>query len=99
MAENPITNTRDSAKVRTIKGVICETRKTCLETAPQERGKFTHETQDLGHEIEGCKSIKLVLSIRIEQLQKQPRDSQLKEQEMGKHAEIMLMQFLNHPLT
>lgn len=97
MAENQITNTRDSAEVRKIKGVICKLSEVCLEAVPQERGKFTHGMQDLGYEIEGCKSTELVLSIRIEQLLKQPRDSQLKQQEMGKHVEIMLIQSLNHP--
>lgn len=62
-----------------------------LRSCLPQKEKLSHEIQDLEDKIESHKSTKLLLSVKVEQLQKQLEESQLQQQKLGKRIEIMLM--------
>ncbi|KAK4819568.1 LOW QUALITY PROTEIN: hypothetical protein QYF61_007079 [Mycteria americana] len=68
-----------------------------LEAAHQERENRNKKEQDLEKEIEGRKATELLLSLKIEQLQKQLQEEKEKRQKLGEKVEMMLIQALRPP--
>lgn len=75
--EKQLNAARGSTKDGKDKGIICKMLGTCPAVACRERGKTTHKMQDLQNETEGCKTTELLLSVKIEQLQKQLEEATL----------------------
>lgn len=63
-------------------GIISKVLGTCLEAACKERRETTHKMQDLQDDSETTEQL---LSVKIEKLQKQLEEAQLKEQKLGEH--------------
>ena len=95
--EKQLTIARGATKFGKNKGMICKMLGVCLEAACHEREKVNRKIQNLQDEITGHKSTNLLLSIKIEQLQQQLKESQLKQQKLGERVEMMLMQSPNPP--
>ncbi|KAK4806261.1 hypothetical protein QYF61_013405 [Mycteria americana] len=84
--------TRGHTKDGKGKGIICKMLGACLEAAHQERDNRNKKEQDLEKEIEGRKATELLLSLKIEQLQKQLQEEKEKRQKLGEKVEMMLIQ-------
>ncbi|KAK4819549.1 hypothetical protein QYF61_007060 [Mycteria americana] len=89
--------TRGHTKDGKGKGIICKMLGACLEAAHQERDNRNKKEQDLEKEIEGRKATELLLSLKIEQLQKQLQEEKEKRQKLGEKVEMMLIQAPHPP--
>ncbi|XP_009696790.1 PREDICTED: olfactory receptor 477-like [Cariama cristata] len=69
----------------------------CLEAAYQDRKSNKRRQQDLKKETESRKAAELLLSLKIEQLQKQLQEEKEEEQKLEEKVEMMLMQAPNPP--
>lgn len=78
------------------KEIICKMLGTCLEAACQDRKNLNREKQDLRGEIRGRKAAELLLSLKIERLQKQLQEQKEKKQKLKEKVQMMLMQ-TSHP--